>query len=124
MKLLLIALMFALNSYASEQNFIIEGYKQVPGMEFQLELVPKKPIDNHRVLLDCQSFINGLHYENLNEDQWKDIWFLMMDGYDCEKAYGFSRELIDKCNPFCVRVNVDNKDINFFSNPEDCQENL
>lgn len=120
MKLLLIALLIAINSYALDQSFVVEGYKHVPGMDYQIELLVQKPVEDHKVVLDCQSFINGLHYMNFEEQRWHDVWFLVMSGNDCEGASVFSREAIDRNEPFCVHVNLDNKAIDFFSDPSAC----
>jgi len=121
MKVFLIALIMAFNSYAIDHAFVVENYKEVPGMDFQVELVVKDLEQDHRLLLDCQSFINGLHYSKWVQNKWSDLWFLMLDGNDCEDASNFSRGSIDKMEPFCLAVSLDKKEVDFYSSLNDCQ---
>lgn len=121
MKVFLIAMLMAFNSSAIDHAFIVENYKEVPGMDFQVELVVKDQALDHRLLLDCQSFINGLHYSKWGPDRWNDLWFLMLDGNDCEEAANFSKNSGDRMEPFCLSVNIENKVVDFYSSPSDCE---
>lgn len=121
MKVFIIALFMALNSYAIDHAFVVENYKEVLGMDFQVELVVKDQELDHRLLLDCQSFINGLHYSKWVQNRWNDKWFLMLEGNDCEDAANYSKGSIDKMEPFCMAVSLEKKQVDFYSSLSDCK---
>ncbi len=122
MKLFLIVLMFAINAFAFDYVFLVEGYKKVPGMDYQMEYVVKNPKVDSKILLDCQSFISGLHYMNQENNKWNDLWFLVLEGGDCENIALFSRGSLDQLAPFCLRVDVNQRNLDFSSNMSDCHE--
>lgn len=120
MKLLIMVFLLSLNIWAGDRSFIIENYKLVPEMDYQIELIARNPVINHRLLLDCQSFINGLHYMKLIESRWSDKWFLMLDGNDCEDASNFARSSSQDSKPYCMKVNLENRDLDFNSELAPC----
>lgn len=101
--------------------YVIEGYNEVPHMDYQLELKPTNGLPNNRLLLDCQSFINGFHSMNYVENTWRDIWFIMLSGNDCEQISIFSRQTIDESGPFCLFINPEEQTIDVSAHLPDCQ---
>jgi hypothetical protein len=111
----------AFHSYAMEYHYLINDYKLVPGMDYQVELVLQNPQINHRLLLDCQSFINGLHYLKFDDAKWRDVWFMMLSGNDCEDASNFSKKSLEAGVPFCLIADPQNIDLNFDVDLRSCQ---
>lgn len=124
MKRFFIALAFVISFSANAQNYgyIITGYKQLPMMDYQFELIVKEPaLENHRLLLDCQSFINGIYYMKYSEEEWKNIWFIMLSGSDCENAFYYTRTSLGEQGEFCLTVDVANEHLDFHTNPSECK---
>lgn len=122
MKRLLVIGLIVLSSLAFQKNYIVEEYRGVPGMDYQMELVLRDQELNHRMLLDCQSFINGLHYMDQLNNKWKDEWFLMLSGNDCEDVSNFSQASFEKGEPYCLSVNLKDSELNFNSSLFDCEK--
>lgn len=120
MKVFLIVLMFAINAFAFDHAFLVESYKKVPGMDYQMEYVVQNPKLDHKILLDCQSFISGLHYMNQVNSRWNDVWFLVLEGGDCEDVALFSRDSLDQLAPFCLKVDVNQRNLDFSSDLSNC----
>ena len=123
MRRFLIVFLIMLSSLSFQKNYIVEEYKEVPGMDYQMELVLRDQELNHRMLLDCQSFINGLHYMDRLDSRWHDEWFLMLSGNDCEDVSVFSQSSFEKGEPYCLSVNLQDKEVNFNSSLLDCGNN-
>lgn len=113
--------LLAFSSFAKEINLVIDDYKSVPGMDYQIELVMKHSPPQHRLLLDCQSFINGLHYEKNLEKKWNSIWFIMLSGNECEDASNFSKSISEANNDYCLVVDPEEKVINFNEDLSECE---
>lgn len=124
-KLLVFVLLFSFGNYsgleAKNYGFIIDSYKDIPQMDYQLELVIKYPKNANRLLLDCQSFINGIHYIKFNENQWKDLWFLMLSGNQCEDIAFFSKAVIEEQRAFCLFINLDAESVDLYEDLSECQ---
>lgn len=120
MKILILALFLSINSFAANYNYLVDNYKKIPGMDFQLELLTRHPMENQRILVDCQSFINGIHFAKKNEGRWSDIWYIIISGNECEEVRAFVFETINNSAPFCLQVDVETRNINFNSSLEEC----
>lgn len=120
MKKLILALFLSINSFAANYNYVIDNYKKIPGMDFQLELITRQTLENQRILVDCQSFINGIHYEKKLEGRWNDIWYIVISGNECEDVRAFVFDSINKDVPFCMQVDDETRNINFNSSLEVC----
>lgn len=114
--LMMISLLLSLSS----NKILIHDYHPIPGMDFQMELSVSNP--QKRVLLDCQSFFNGVHMQNAVNGKWKDEWFLIIQGNDCEDVSQFAKSSIDAGNPFCLNVDMENRSIDVSANIDDCPQ--
>lgn len=120
--IIMIALIASLQSFGRDNyGFIIQGYNDIPQMDYQMEWVVQNPEADHKLLLDCQSFVNGLHYMRNVENRWIDRWFVMLSGNDCENAAFFSKDALEKSGPFCLFVNVSDEKLDFYSDLSDCK---
>lgn len=115
-----VLMMVALLLSFSSARLLINGYQAVPGMDYQMELSVPNP--EKRVLLDCQSFFNGLHYQSAVNGKWKDDWHMVIDGSDCEDILQFAKSSIDAGNPFCLNVNLEERSIDISANIDDCPQ--
>lgn len=125
-KMLLIALFLSLSladDLEARRNygFVIDGIKDIPQMDYQMEFVVKYPKNSNRLVLDCQSFINGLYYMRFSEDEWKNLWFMMLSGNQCEDIAFFGRASIEEEKPFCMFVNLDAESVDLYSDLSECQ---
>lgn len=75
-----------------------------------------------RVLLDCQSFFNGVHYQSAVDGKWKDDWFMIMDGNDCEDVAQFAKSSLDANGPFCLNVDLEKHEVDVSSNLDECPQ--
>ena len=82
-------------------------------MEFARELCPLFPLFDYRIILDCQSFFNGVHYQKFYSSKWQDSWFVMLTGADCEEAIYFSDNSILNLKPYCLTVKTVTHDVVF-----------
>ena len=116
------ALAFAIISLIQnpQVNLLVTKYNLVPGMDYQIELV----IENQekKILLDCQSFVSGLHSKILVGEKWSDEWFILLGGNSCELLMENSIKSIEDNQPFCLKVNLEEKVVTFVSDPASCQE--
>lgn len=80
------------------------------------------PSPQKRVLLDCQSFFNGVHYQSMANGKWKDEWSMIIDGNDCEDIASFARESLDAQQPFCLNVKLEEREIDVSSNLDECPQ--
>ena len=94
-------------AYANENSFIIKGYKLVPDMDYQLELVMQNPAPNQKLLLDCQSFINGLVKLEYTDSVWENVGFFMLSGNDCDEAAQFGIKAQEMSLPYCLKLNFE-----------------
>lgn len=115
-----VLMMIALMLSFSESKLLINGYQRVPGMDYQMELSVPNPAK--RVLLDCQSFFNGVHYQSAVNGKWKDDWSMIIDGNDCEDVSMFAKNNLDAGNPFCLNVDPEEKSIEVSSNLDECPQ--
>lgn len=104
----------------SDSKLLINNYKPVPGMDYQMELSVPNP--EKRVLLDCQSFFNGIHLQSAVQGKWKDDWFLMIEGNDCEELSQFAKSNLDANRPFCLNVNLEERSVDVSANLDDCPQ--
>lgn len=93
--------------FANENSFIIQGYKLVPDMDYQLELVLQKPITDQKLLLDCQSFVNGLVKLEYIDFIWENVGFFMLAGNDCDEAARFGIKAQEDQLPYCLKLNFE-----------------
>ncbi len=121
MKKLILLLAISFQLFAAGDGLLMKGYRPVEGMDYQIELLLNEPDDHVKVLLDCQSFINGLHHMRYEDKKWIDNWFYMLGGNDCEEAasqaVGFSQlNLL-----YCLRVNEEEYKLDLSPQIEDCE---
>ena len=124
MKKLIVAFImaFSMDFTNSKDDFksIIVNYMILPQMEYARELIPNNPIVDHQIILDCQSFFNGIHYKIYKKGKWQDDWFIMLAGKDCEDSMDFSDESITNLKPYCLIVNHQTKEVDFNSDVSLC----
>ncbi len=99
---------------------IIVKYNILPQMDYARELILNNPIANQRIILDCQSFFNGIHYQMSIASKWQDDWFMMLAGKDCEDSMHFSDESITNLKPYCLIVNHQSQEVDFNSDVSLC----
>lgn len=114
--LMMVALLLSL----SDAKLLINGYKPVPGMDYQIELSVPNP--EKRVLLDCQSFFNGVHYQSDVNGKWKDDWQMIIEGNDCEDISQFAKSNLEAGNSFCLNINLEDRAIDVSSNLDECPQ--
>ncbi|MCK6593947.1 MAG: hypothetical protein L6Q33_02010 [Bacteriovoracaceae bacterium] len=120
--IIMIALIASLQSFGrNNYGFIIESYNDIPQMDYQIEWVVQNPEADHKLLLDCQSFINGLHYMRNVENRWIDRWVVMLSGNDCENAAIYSMDALKNSGPFCLFVDISEEKLDFYSDLSDCK---
>ena len=85
----------------------INLYKLVPEMDYQLELVLQNPIPNQKLLLDCQSFVNGLVKLEYIDSIWENVGFFMLAGNDCDEAAQFGLKAQEESLPYCLKLNFE-----------------
>lgn len=122
MKKLILIILLSFNLMASENGILLKGYRPVSGMDYQIELLLNRPDDHVKLLLDCQSFINGLNYLRYEDKKWVSEWFYMLSGNDCEEAaqqvFGLSSLNI----LFCLNINEEEYKLDLSGNIENCSE--
>lgn len=93
--------------FPNENSFIIQGHRPVPDMDYQLELVLQKPIPEQKLLLDCQSFVNGLVKLEYIDSSWENVGFFMLAGNDCDEAARFVIKAQEDRLPYCLKLNFE-----------------
>ena len=102
-----ITFLSSFQAFANENSFIIQGYKLVPEMDYQLELVLQNPIPNQKLLLDCQSFVNGLVKLEYIDSIWENVGFFMLAGNDCDEAAQYGLKAQEESLPYCLKLNFE-----------------
>jgi hypothetical protein len=105
---------------ASDYSFIIKGNRVIPQMDYQLELILEPSSENSKMILDCQSFVNGLNLLEYFEDKWSQKWFYMLSGNDCEDAALFSIKSQEENKPYCLILNFDEYNLDLSHDLKKC----
>ena len=90
-------------------HFLVVQFNPISGMDFQIELVTQ--FKEKRILLDCQSFFNGLHSQVYSNEKWIDEWFLMIDGNSCETLTNYTINKSKNGQSYCLNANLENKSV-------------
>ena len=109
-----------LENNAFAENFLIKDFFKVIGRPAQIQLVPSIPLSDHKLVLDCFSFIDGLHYIKLESLKWTDEWFIPMDENVCEEAIQWCIDYSSKTQVYCLRIDNFTHNVNFDFNLSDC----
>ena len=96
MKALLI--FFFLQSF----NIVIEGYRET---EFDYMLELKTPYMEEKVVADCQSFINGLHFYQEIRGEWVHLEGVPLSEQECDWIVWHAMEAQEIQKPFCLMMN-------------------
>lgn len=76
-------------------------------MDYQLELILQKPVTNQKLILDCQSFINGLVKLEYIDQRWEESAFFMLSGNYCEDAMRFGLKAAETNSPYCLMIDYE-----------------
>ena len=100
-------------------HLLVSQFHPVAGMDFQIELVTQ--FEEKRILLDCQSFFNGLHSQIYSNGKWNEEWFVMIDGNSCENLTNYTVNKISVGQSYCLNANLEEKSLDVSSDLGLCQ---
>lgn len=96
MKFITLLVVSMMIGYAHAEEVKVSSMKVVEGMDRSFSL---KTNLNEKVILDCQSFIQGLTFgENGSSSLY------MMDAHECENLYSNMRESFKKRQKHCIEI--------------------
>ena len=101
----MIGLLYSFQVHAGVNAYIIDGYRSIPEFDYQIELLLQTNNQSQRLILDCQSFVNGLSELDLVEGEWRLRNFFMISGNNCEEVFNFSLKSFEMHKPFCLKLN-------------------
>ena len=95
-----IALILVLNlidAFALEVQ--VSGMNNIEDFESRFDLVSPHP---HKVVLDCQSFVQGLFFGPIGEEE-----IIMLEEWECLELMGDMKKTIDQKEKHCLEVDFD-----------------
>ncbi len=113
--------MSILSSARDLSSFVVNGEAEVQDMDYQVEWLVENPEKEHRLIVDSQSFINGIRYERFIENRFQGKWMIYIDGEACVNFVMFGRELIDQNGNFCLIADHQNKNVEILKDLRFCR---
>ena len=118
MKNLMLVFFFILISFAAQGRqisaYVVLGEAEVPGMDYQFEWVVKNLKNDQRLIVDCQSFINGIRLGKNEGEMFVSKWEIYLSAETCEKLVLYGREQFEQNKNFCLIADHLNKDLEGF----------
>lgn len=125
MKILLFSLIFSLFTTASEPinidgeyRFLISGVGRVPLFDYQYDLITENP--DERLLLDCQSFIQGLKifwFNGVEEILYDGI---MLSAGECQYIAFNAFTSLSQNTDLCLKIHPETWAIRVGDDPDLC----
>ena len=125
MKKFMLVCLFLLLSFASHGRhvsaYVVLGEAEIPGMDYQFEWVVKNLKNDQQLIVDCQSFINGIRFGKYEGEVFVSKWEIYLSEEMCEKLIMYGREQFEQNKNFCLIADHLNKDLEVYEEIKFCE---
>ncbi len=125
MKNLMLICLFVLMSFAAHGRhvsaYVVLGESELPGWDYQVEWVVKNLRNDQRLIIDCQSFINGVRFEKAEGQMYVSKWEIYLSEESCENLINYGRDQFGQNKNFCLIADHLNKDLEVYEEIKFCE---